>query len=252
VLSKQGIHTDGLLQTAEANTTLAFVHLDDSGDRTFSFYRNPGADMLLTTEEVNIDILKRAAVFHFGSVSMSREPARTATLNTAEKAKRMGKLVSYDPNLRPPLWESLDEAKNVLLQGLQYADILKISEEELMFLTDTDDLVNGTLRLYDKYKTSVILVTLGANGCFYRKSDQTDHCPGFQVNAIDTTGAGDAFFGGFLYKLITCDKQIVELTDKDLHEMIAFANAMGALTTTRKGAIPALPAFEQIEMLLGN
>jgi fructokinase len=250
VLEKQAIDTKGLLQTEEAKTTLAFVHLDETGDRTFSFYRNPGADMLLTEEEVKEEILRKASIFHFGSVSMSREPARGATLKAAEKARSMGKLVSYDPNLRPPLWENLAEAKNIILQGLQYTDIFKISEEELVFLTETNDLEYGTSQLYEHYKTPVILVTLGAKGCFYRRKEQTNLCPGFHVDAIDTTGAGDAFLGGFLYKLIMSGKQTNELTNVDLNEMVRFANAMGALTTTRKGAIPAIPTLEETISLL--
>ena len=254
VLIRQGIDTGGLLQSREANTTLAFVHLDDSGERTFSFYRDPGADMLLTEEEVDEGILQKTTLFHFGSVSMSREPARTATLKSAEKAKRMGKLISYDPNLRPPLWNDVEEARGVIKQGLQYADILKVSGEELEFLTDAKSLDDGTSQLYGQYNIPLILVTLGPNGCYYRRSDDTGHLSGFRVHAVDATGAGDAFLGGFLYKLIVSDKlsgkPIKELTNKELEEMIGFANAMGALTTTRKGAIPAIPSLEQTEEFL--
>lgn len=249
-LKQQGIDTRGLIMSKEANTTLAFVHLGESGERSFSFYRNPGADMLLNENELDDEILKNSAVFHFGSVSMTKEPARRATLKAAERAKALGKTISYDPNLRPPLWDSLEEARKIMSQGLPYADILKISEEELEFLTDHKDPETGSRLLYDKYNTPVILVTLGADGCFYHSGENTGHSPGFKVNSVDTTGAGDAFLGGFLYKFIKSGKPASELDEKELSKAVQFANAMGALTTTKRGAIPAVPTMDEAKKLV--
>lgn len=250
VLVQQNIDTQGLILTDEANTTLAFVHLDEKGDRSFSFYRNPGADMLLKDSDVDEEILNNSAIFHFGSVSMTKEPARSATLKTAEKAKAMGKTISYDPNLRPPLWDSLDEAKEIMSKGLPYADILKISEEELEFLTGDKDPETGSRLLYDKYKTPVILVTLGPDGCFYRSGEITGSSPAFDVTVVDTTGAGDAFLGGFLYKFIKSGKRVTELDQGELSEAVKFANAMGSLTTAKRGAIPAIPTMDEVSKLL--
>ncbi len=249
-LVQQKVDTEGLIMTTEANTTLAFVHLDEDGDRSFSFYRNPGADMLLKENEIDEEILSNSALFHFGSVSMTKEPARSATLKAAEKAKALGKTISYDPNLRPPLWGNLEEAKEVISQGLPYADILKISEEELEFLTDEKDPETGSKVLYDKYKTSIILVTLGPDGCFYRNGQKTGHSSGFKVNSVDTTGAGDAFLGGFLYKFIKSGKAVFDFDEVELREAIKFANAMGALTTTKRGAIPAIPSMDEVNNLV--
>lgn len=245
-LVKQGVDTKGLIMTTEANTTLAFVHLDEGGDRLFSFYRNPGADMLLKESEVDEGILKESSIFHFGSVSMTKEPARRATLKAVERAVALGKTISYDPNLRPPLWDSEREAKEIISQGLPFADILKISEEELEFLTDQKDPDIGSRLLYEKYKTSIILVTLGPDGCFYRSGEIAGYSPGFQVSTIDTTGAGDAFMGGFLYQFIKSGKGVAELDGRELGEAVKFANAMGALTTTKRGAIPAIPSMEEV------
>lgn len=249
-LIRQGIDTEGLIFTKEANTTLAFVHLDEKGERSFSFYRSPGADMLLTEHELKGDIIENSIVFHFGSVSMTHEPARTATLKAAEMARDAGKLVSYDPNLRPPLWASLKEAKNVIQKGLPYTDILKISEEELEFLCDTGNLEAGSELLYKKYGIPIILITLGPDGCFYRRQELTGRCPGYKAKAVDTTGAGDAFLGGFLYKFLSSRRQISELDEEAVTEAVSFANAMGALTVTRKGAIPAIPSLEEVNKLI--
>jgi len=247
---EQGVDTRGLILTEEANTTLAFVHLSEGGERSFSFYRNPGADMLLHIEDVDEEILKGSYIFHFGSVSMTKEPARTTTLKAAERAKELGKIISYDPNLRPPLWDSLEEAREIISLGLPYADVLKISEEELEFLTGHKDPETGSKALYEKYNTPIILVTLGPDGCFYRSGERTGHMPGFKVKSVDTTGAGDAFLGGFLYQLIKSGKEPSQLDENDLKQAVRFANAMGALTTTKRGAIPAIPSMEEVNKLL--
>ncbi|HZJ82955.1 MAG TPA: carbohydrate kinase, partial [Clostridia bacterium] len=198
VLDQNGINSKGLIFSEEANTTLAFVHLEEDGERNFSFYRKPGADIMLREDEVNVELIDDARIFHFGSLSMTQEPSRSATLRAVEYAKQKGKTITYDPNWRPPLWETDGAAKEGMSIGLSYADILKISEEELAFLIGESNLQKGTGLLADMGIT-MILVTLGSEGCFYRYPKGIGNVKGFNVTAVDTTGAGDAFFGGFLY-----------------------------------------------------
>ncbi len=249
-LKNNGIDDKGLMFDTKVNTTLAFVHLSETGDRSFSFYRDPGADMMLSFEDVDKDIIKNAKAFHFGSVSMTHEPSRTATLESASCARAMGKTISYDPNLRPALWNSLEEAKEVILKGMEFADILKISEEELTFLTGETDLEKGADRLADLYNGRILLVTLGPDGCFFGMDGRYDRLPTYDVKTIDTTGAGDAFLGGFLFKIRPYFGRLQELTFEELHDAVDFANAVGSLATTRKGAIPAMPRLEEVMALI--
>ncbi|MGE5581241.1 MAG: carbohydrate kinase family protein [Bacillota bacterium] len=248
-LRQNGIETGGLKFSETANTTLAFVHLDAGGDRSFSFYRKPGADMMLTPDDLDYDLLKKARIFHFGSVSMTGEPSRSATLAAAKFAKEHGLMVSYDPNYRPPLWPSLEEARKVIISGLQYADILKVSAEELELITGTNDLAKGSASLHDQ-GISVVLVTLGPEGCFYRYQGGSGKLAAYEVKVIDTTGAGDAFLGGILYWFSGLSlTEIKRLNQAEFEKMVAFANAMGALSTTKKGAIPAMPSLEEVKQL---
>lgn len=250
VMEKTGVETKGIVHTGEANTTLAFVHLNDQGDRSFSFYRKPGADMLLDETEVDLQLVKNTRIFHFGTVSMTHDPSRRATLFAVKTAKENGAVVSYDPNLRPPLWSSLEEAKSMIEKGLQYADILKVSNEELEFVTGKADLESGSGFIAEKYGIPVILVTLGPLGCFYRTGTETGILPTYDVRTVDTTGAGDAFLGAFLYQLIKKDKAVSQLRRQEFEQMIDFANAAGSLATTKRGAIPAMPAIVEIEECL--
>ncbi len=190
-LLAEGVDTEGMVFSDSVNTTLAFVHLNKKGDRSFSFYRNPGADMMLTEEEIRFELIDKARIFHFGSVSMTNEPARNATLKAAEYAKGAGILVSYDPNLRMQLWKNSDEARAAIEGGLKYADLLKISEGEMLFLTGEADPDKGFDYLLRKYGISLILVTLGKKGSFYRLEGHTGHAFAYNVKTIDTTGAGD-------------------------------------------------------------
>ncbi|MCM3632108.1 carbohydrate kinase family protein [Paenibacillus camelliae] len=257
-LHAANINVDQLIVTDEAPTTLAFVHLDDGGDRSFTFYRKPGADQMLRTEHIDYPLLATAKVFHFGSLSMTQEPSRTATLQAAAYAREHGVLVSYDPNLRLSLWRDAEHAKEAILDGMQYGDIVKISEEELLFLTETEDVKLGSRLLLNQFNNiKLLLITFGAAGSYCVTGASSDDRElsathtGFKVNAIDTTGAGDAFFGGVLYWLLT-EENVVELqwTEDKLHKMLAFANAMGALTATGKGAIPSLPTLEQAKAFI--
>jgi len=246
VIRDLGIETKGILTTKEANTTLAFVHLDSKGDRNFSFYRKPGADMLLNKKEVDPGLAANTEIFHFGTVSMTCEPTRGATLFAVKAAKESGALISFDPNLRPPLWENLTDAKRSIEVGLEYADILKVSKEELEFITGYEDLNKGSEYISEKYGIHLILVTLGADGCFYRLGSETGILRTYDVKTVDTTGAGDAFLGAFLYQVTEKKKALSDLNKSDMERMIDFANAAGSIATIKKGAIPAMPSIREI------
>jgi fructokinase len=251
VLAQGGIGTEGLKLTLEAKTTLAFVHLDASGDRSFSFYRQPGADHMLREEDVNRELIDSAKIFHYGSISMTHEPSRTATLSTAAYARSQGLLISYDPNLRISLWENEQIAKERIIEGLQYADVVKLSEEELLFLTGTSDLDTGTKQLVEQFPSlRLLFVTLGPDGSYCRAGEATASHGGYKVEVQDTTGAGDAFLGGILYTLLNKGGAAqTEWNADQLESMLSFANAMGALAATGKGAIPSMPTLEAITSL---
>lgn len=249
VLTEKGISTEGLVMSTKVNTTLAFVHLQADGERSFSFYRNPGADTRLKPEEIN-ETMFDTRIFHFGSLSLTNEPARSATIAALQFAKDKKLLVSYDPNLRPHLWPNLDEARTQILAVMDQADIVKISGEELEFLTGSKDIEHGSERLCQEYGLKMLLVTLGEDGCYYRAGDLYGQVPGFKVNTIDATGAGDAFLGGILFQVLQRAKKIEQWTAEEMAMSAKFANAIGALVTTRKGAIPAMPNLDEIEQLL--
>jgi len=256
-LADAGINVDQLQYTDDAQTTLAFVHLDESGDRSFTFYRKPGADQLLDAKAIDLDLVGGAKLFHFGSISMTHEPSRTATLAAAAAARSQGVPVSFDPNLRMSLWEDAEQAKAAILEGMAFADVAKVSEEELVFLTGTSELNGGSALLMEKYGIKLLLVTLGPEGSFCRAVDAdgsilTARHAGFRVEAVDTTGAGDAFLGGVLHRLLDEMHPANPVwTEEKLTRLLAFANAMGALTATGKGAIPSLPTLEQAERFAG-
>ncbi|MDF2935843.1 MAG: PfkB protein [Paenibacillaceae bacterium] len=252
VLDQAGVDTRGLVLSESYRTTLAFVHLQADGDRSFSFYRSPGADMMLTPGEVREDIISEAGLLHFGSVSLTDEPSAEATLHAVRLARGLGKLVSYDPNLRPALWRSLEEAKARIRQGLGLAHIVKLSEEELEFLTGEKEPEAGTALLFSEYHTPLILVTLGAEGSFFRLGKECRRVPGQPVQAVDTTGAGDCYLAGFLHKFMEAGEALERLDAEAVQTMAAFGNAAGALITLQKGAIPAIPQLEDIEKLLNG
>ena len=245
-LEKAGIDTHKMIVTDEYPTTLAFVTLDDTGNRSFAFYRNRTADVMLEEHELDYNEIAKAKIFHFGSVSMSKEPSRTATLKAAEYAHRQGLMVAYDPNLRQPLWNSLQEAKEVMLRGMQYADAVKVSDEELIVLAGVSDVEQAMEILFEKYSLKLLAVTLGANGCICRCKNGIFRAQTFDVACVDTTGAGDAFWGACLYWMIKNNKELDDYTAQDMTELMDFANAAGSLATTQKGAIPAMPTKQQI------
>jgi fructokinase len=245
-LEKTGVSTQGLVFTKVCLTTLDFVHLDENGDRTFTFYRHPGADLLLEVADVDVNIIKDCRIFHFGSVSLTDDPAREATLWAARKAKSLNKLISYDPNLRPMLWSNLDEARPVILNAMALADIVKISEEELLFLTGKNDLSQGAAELMAEYDLQLVMITLGAKGAYARSRAGEAYRPAYDVKTVDTTGAGDAFTGAILHQLLVSGHPAADLTHGQLAAFLSFANAAGSLTTMKKGAIPGLPTLAEI------
>ena len=247
-ITEVGIDASGLCTDKEIHTTLAMVHTYPDGDRDFSFYRNPGADMMLTADEVNPEVVKDTKVFHFGTLSMTHEGVREATKKAVETAKANGCLVSFDPNLRPPLWSSLDLAKEQMEYGFGKCDILKISDNEIQFVSGKEDYDEGIAYLQETYNIPLILLTMGKDGSrAYYKGMRVER-PGFSVKAIETTGAGDTFCGSSLNYLV--DHDFENLTEEQLGEMLTFANAAAALVTTKKGAIKAMPVKEEVLELI--
>ena len=247
-ITEAGIDASNLMVDENVNTTLAFVHTFPDGDREFSFYRNPGADMMLTADEVNPEVVKDTKVFHFGTLSMTHEGVREATKKAVEIAKANGCLVSFDPNLRPPLWSSLDLAKEQMEYGFGKCDILKISDNEIQFVSGKEDYDEGIAYLQETYNIPLILLTMGKDGSrAYHKGMRVER-PGFSVKAIETTGAGDTFCGSSLNYLV--DHDFENLTEEQLGEMLTFANAAAALVTTKKGAIKAMPVKEEVLELI--
>ena len=242
------IETKGLILDKEIHTTLAFVHTFPDGDREFSFYRKPGADMMLTEEEVDYDLIRQSRIFHFGTLSMTDEPVRSATKKALEVAKEAGCLITFDPNLRPPLWNSLDEAKKQMEYGFQYCDMLKISDNEIQFVSGKEDYDEGICYLQDKYNIPLIFLTMGKDGSRAYYKDIRVERKGFQVKAIETTGAGDTFCGCSIHGLLT--HGLEGLTEEILGDMLTYANAGAALITMKKGAIRSMPEPENITKLI--
>ena len=248
-ITEAGIDASNLMVDENVNTTLAFVHTFPDGDREFSFYRNPGADMMLTADEVNPEVVKDTKVFHFGTLSMTHEGVREATKKAVETAKANGCLVSFDPNLRPPLWSSLDLAKEQMEYGFGKCDILKISDNEIQFVSGKEDYDEGIQYLQEKYHIPLILLTLGKDGSRAYYKDMRVERSGFKMDTIETTGAGDTFCGSSLNYLL--EHGIENLTEEQLGEMMTFANAAAALITTRKGAIRSMPEKEEVLEVIG-
>lgn len=244
-----GIDSTNLIFDNEIPTTLAFVGKTKDGDREFSFYRNPGADMMLKKCEVKESLLKETKIFHFGTLSMTHEIVREATISAINKAKENGALISLDPNLREPLWKSLDDAKVQMKSALSYCDILKISDNEIEFLTGETDFDEGVKKIREEYNIPLICVTMGKDGSRAYYNDMKVMASGFyQENIVDTTGAGDTFCGSVLNYI--CENGLENLSEKQLVEMITFANAAASLVTTKAGAILSMPTEAEIEELL--
>lgn len=247
-LEEAGIDSRELHVDQKVRTTLAFVHTMPDGDREFSFYRDPGADMMLTEEEIEGSFIQSAKIFHFGTLSMTHEGVRSATKKAVKAAKENGCLVSFDPNLRPPLWESMELAKEQMEYGFAQCDILKISDNEIRFVTGKEDYDEGIADLQNRFHIPLILLTLGKDGSRAYYKDLRVEQKGYEVETIETTGAGDTFCGCSLGYLL--DHDFRHLTKENLEEMLTFANAGAALVTTKKGAIKSMPDCESVYGLI--
>ena len=251
VLEEAGIDTAGLVVDADARTTLAFVQTLADGDRDFSFYRNPGADMLLTADEVDGGLIRSSRLFHFGTLSMTHEGVRKATKKAVRLAKESGALISFDPNLRPPLWKSLDEAKEQAAWGFSQCDVLKISDNEIQWFTGEEDFDQGIERLRKEYGIPLILLSMGRNGSrAYYKDLRIEKAPFLQKGTIETTGAGDTFGGCCLHFVLKYG--LNGLNEERLTEMLTFANAAASIITTRKGALRVMPKADEVERFLSS
>ena len=250
ILNRNGVNTDGLLLSDFYKTTLAFVQLDSSGDRSFSFYRKNGADTMLNFDEVPISILDHCKYFFCSSVMMAEGDSRKTSFQMMKEAHKRNIPVVFDPNLRLNLWESAELAQKYILEALPLADIVKVSEEELFFLSGESDIQKASEKLNSDYNFKALLVTLGPKGCYIKTGKVDFYEPVIQLKVVDTTAAGDSFCGGLLYKLIQIGKDISLCSRDEMINIVRFANTVGALTTTRKGAISALPELKDVEKLL--
>lgn len=248
-LKEVGIDTKGLKKDEKVHTTLAFVHTMEDGDREFSFYRNPGADMMLAADELAEDIITDTEIFHYGSLSMTDEPCRTATKEAIRMAEEAGAILSFDPNLREPLWESLEDAREQIVYGLEHCRILKISDNEIQWLTGKEDFDEGIAVIQEKYQIPLILLSMGKEGSrAYTKDLRVERASFRQENTIETTGAGDTFCACVLYYVLSHGWK--EYSEEELGEMLTFANAAASIITTRKGALRVMPAKEEVEKLV--
>ncbi len=251
VLTRHKVDISGLILDPNYSTTLAFVRNSADGDRDFVFYRSSqtSADLNLRYGEVNRQLIDSCKVFHFGSLSLTDEPSRTATVNAVEYAKMQEKIVTYDPNWRPHLWENKETAIRTMRSAAQYADIVKVSELELQLLSDSGALIPGVAKLL-QMGVKIICVTQGAKGCIIATPKGINRFPAYKTKTVDTLGSGDGFFGAFLYKFLETGKSIEELDSDDIKEMAMFSNACGALCASKQGAIPAMPEKSDIEALI--
>lgn len=252
-LHEMGVDTSGVVITDDAFTTLAFVTLDETGDREFSFARKPGADILLEFGEIDLSILDGADVLHISSVGMTDEPSRTALRKLAEYAKSRGVIISYDPNLRLPLWKSEEEAREQMLWGLSTADVLKIGEEEIEFIygfgCSPDEGAERILALNENLR--LVFATCGAKGCYYNNRTAKGFVPAMSgIKVIDTVGAGDIFGGSAMFRLLSTGKKIEALNKDELDDIVRFACTAAGLSTTRHGGIPSIPTLEETEQAM--
>lgn len=241
-----GIDIIGLVTDEKVNTTLAFVQTLEDGDREFSFYRNPGADMMLTASEIDEDKIRNSHIFHFGTLSMTAEGVEEATKKAIGIAKDSGCILSFDPNLRPPLWSSEEKAKEKIAYGLSVCDILKISDNEIEFMTGTTDIDAGIAKIREQYNIPLVFATLGKDGSKAYYKDICVYVEGFaNPNTIETTGAGDTFCANALNYVL--EHGMDDLTEENLKELLTFANAAASLITTKKGALCVMPTKDEIE-----
>ena len=250
-LKTAGIETSGLIAADDVFTTLAFVTLDETGDREFSFARKPGADTCIRFEELDLSLIDRAKVFHFGTLSLTDEPARSATVQAVAYAREKGKLITFDPNLRKPLWKDLETAKRQTLWGLSCADVVKISDEEVEFFFGLNP-QDGAKYILENYGVKLVFVTCGADGCYFSNGKAMGHVPGLSgIRVVDTTGAGDIFGGSVVHKLLESGKSPDMMTEEDLYTAVRFACVSAGLSTTCAGGISSVPEYEDVIRRMG-
>lgn len=260
-LQNAGIHTDGLISDENFFTTMAFVSLSENGERSFAFARKPGADTQIRREDVNLSIIRNSRIFHFGSLSLTDSPARDTTLYALEVAKKESCLISYDPNYRPLLWKTREQAGEQMRSVMPYVDLIKLSDEETELLTGYAD-PNAAAKHLIGRGIKIAAITLGKDGVLIASKDGSDTIPGHKVHVVDTTGAGDAFWGAFLYSvsglgntggygdIARLGEQVGEISFPRIREIAKFANAAAACCVTKRGAIPAMPKRSEIELIL--
>ena len=240
------INTSGMVVDDKVFTTLAFVTLDSSGDRDFAFSRKPGADTMLRFDEVNLSLIEDAKAFHFGTLSLTSEPCLTATKKSVDYAKSLGKLITFDPNLRLPLWDSEDKAKEQMLWGLSKADVVKISLEEVEFLFGLDDKA-GARYILDKFGVKLVFVTKGEKGVYATNGKIEVEVPALSgVNVVDTTGCGDIFGGSALFKILSLDSSVADYSEEELLEICKFATTSAGLASEKFGGIPSIPTLDSV------
>ncbi len=250
-LKEVGIDTSGLIMDETVRTTLAFVGTLADGDRNFSFYRNPGADMMLKEEDLLVNLLENTKIFHFGTLSMTHEDVRQATKRAIQIAKESGAVISFDPNLRTPLWKTLDEAREQAAYGFSKCDILKISDNEIQWFTGEEDYDAGIRKLRSQYEIPLILLSMGKSGSrAYYKDLRIEAAPFLQENTIETTGAGDTFGGCCLHHVLKYG--LNNMDEERLYRMLTFANGAASIITTRKGALRMMPELHEVEKLIAD
>ena len=249
-LEQAGIETRGIVASSDVFTTLAFVTLDEHGDREFAFSRKPGADTQLRFSELNLSLIDDARVFHFGTLSLTDEPARATTYRAVAYAKERGKLITFDPNLRKPLWKDLDTAKEQMLWGLSQADVVKISDEEIEFLFGLSP-QEGARKILSDYGVKLVFATCGADGCWFENQNACGHVDSLNgIRVVDTTGAGDIFGGSAVWKVLQTGKHPEELSEAELREAVRFACTAAGLSTTKPGGISSVPEEKEVLALL--
>ncbi len=244
-LQAMSIDCRSLIMDSEHNTTLAFVALDDKGDRSFNFYRNHGADTCLLPEEINLEIINQCKIFHFGTLSMTHEPSLSATVKALEYAKTCGKLISFDPNYRALLWKDEDSAIKAMKYGLSYSDMAKLSIEEAQMVTGETEPENFLKELF-KYGLSFVAITMGPRGCIYATKEFMGSYPEFPAHVVDTTGAGDTFWGTFLAKFLENGETFEEVSVEKISNMVLMANIAAGMSTEKKGSIPSIPDLDKV------
>lgn len=248
-LRQTGISTKGIVVDPDVFTTLAFVTLDEKGDREFSFARKPGADTCLKFSELDLSIIDRADAFHFGTLSFTDEPSRSTAVQAVEYAKSRGKLITFDPNIREPLWKNMDEAVKWTLWGAEKADVVKISREEVLSALGYDE-TKGAEKLIKDYGVQLVFVTMGADGCYFSNGKASGYVENYNnVKTIDTTGAGDIFGGSAVYGVLASGKAPKNLTEDEIRDIADYACAAASLSTERHGGIQSVPDRAQVDKL---